>query len=196
MVRLLYVRGCWSVSTVSGWPWGIRQKFGTSHQVLGLSASRLWTAARGGNRCFVVDVHRRVALQLHPHPAPIPFSDQQCAVIAPHFVALRTAGRPVRRPVDDAHPEDADVLAAALDALLRAKPHLANRKPRGTLARASPAARRVRSSCHSTNTGRLPNIPVMHHLSTIVDKGGVFGYRRYPQGYTGGTVWHRSRREV
>jgi hypothetical protein len=76
------------------------------------------------------------------------------AVIAPHSWCYGTTGRPVRRPVDDAHLEDADALKAALDALLKAKPDLANRKPRGGSARASTAARR-RSTSPGCNGGDL-----------------------------------------
>ena len=53
------------------------------------------------------------------------------AVIAPHSWRYGTTGALVRRPVDDAHLEDANALTAALDALLKAKPHLASRRPRG-----------------------------------------------------------------
>ena len=51
-----------------------------------------------------------------------------------HAALVSATGRladPSDLPFDDGHLEDADALKAAIDALLVAKPHLANRKPRG-----------------------------------------------------------------
>ena len=51
-----------------------------------------------------------------------------------HTALVSATGRladPSGLPFDDGHLEDADALTAALDVLLKAKPHLASRCPRG-----------------------------------------------------------------
>jgi hypothetical protein len=51
-----------------------------------------------------------------------------------HAALVSATGRladPTDLPFDDAHLENTEAMTAALDALLVAKPHLANRKPRG-----------------------------------------------------------------
>ena len=53
-----------------------------------------------------------------------------------HTALVAATGRladPTDLPFDEAHLEDAEALSAAIDALVAAKPHLADRRPRGNV---------------------------------------------------------------
>jgi hypothetical protein len=119
-----------SVSTVSGWPWGIRQKCSTSHQVVGFCASRLHKPARAVTDASLSTCTTRWRLPLDPHPAPIPFGDQQCGHRTA-FVPLLGDWQTRQTSRSTTPTWRMPTPLKALDALLKARPHLANRKPRG-----------------------------------------------------------------
>ncbi len=59
-----------------------------------------------------------------------------------HLELVRATGRladPDDLPYDEAHLEDVDVMAAAIDALIAKKPHLASRRPRGDVGQGATA---------------------------------------------------------